>query len=251
MVTGAAGGLGGGLVRALVAAGATAVIAADLDEPAGFASPVVPRRLDVGDEDATLALVDEVEGSTGPIALWFANAGVATGGGPERGEADWTAQWRVNVMGHVHAAKALLPRWLERGEGHLITTASAAGLLTTLGDGIYATTKHAAVGFAEWMAITYGDQGIRVSCVCPGALNTPMLARAAGGDTDEASKRIGGGDVLGPDEAAARIVAGTIEERFLILTHPDMHDLILRKADDPERWIRGMRRMWARTQQAR
>jgi NAD(P)-dependent dehydrogenase (short-subunit alcohol dehydrogenase family) len=140
---------------------------------------------------------------------------------------------------------------LARGEGHLVTTASAAGLLTTLGDGIYATTKHAAVGFAEWMAITYGDQGIRVSCVCPGAVHTPMLVASTGGDAEKAAQAIGGGAVLRPDEAAARIVAGTIEDRFLILTHPEMHDLVVRKAGDPERWIRGMRRMWARTQELR
>jgi NAD(P)-dependent dehydrogenase (short-subunit alcohol dehydrogenase family) len=127
-----------------------------------------------------------------------------------------------------------------------VTTASAAGLLTTLGDGIYAATKHAAVGFAEWMAITYGDRGIRVSCVCPGAVHTAMLVGATGRDADQAAAAIGGGAVLTPDEAAARILAGTVEERFLILTHPEMHDLIVRKAEDPERWIRGMRRLWAR-----
>jgi NAD(P)-dependent dehydrogenase (short-subunit alcohol dehydrogenase family) len=247
VVTGAGGGIGGALVRALVGAGAAAVVAVDLEAPTGFSAPVVPRRLDVGDGAATLALVDDVEDSIGPIALWFANAGVAGGGGPEVPDAGWNEQWRVNVMAHVYASRALLPRWLERGEGHLVTTASAAGLLTTLGDGIYATTKHAAVGFAEWIAITYGDRGIRVSCVCPGAVHTAMLAAAASGDADTAATAIGGGDVLSPDEAAARIVAGTIEERFLILTHPDMHELIVHKAEDTERWIRGMRRLWART----
>jgi NAD(P)-dependent dehydrogenase (short-subunit alcohol dehydrogenase family) len=248
VVTGASGGIGSALVRALVAAGAVSVIAVDLEPPSGLTGPVVPRRLDVTDGAATQALVDEVERSIGPVALWFANAGLAGGGGPERPDSAWLGQWQVNLMAHVQASRALLPRWLERGEGHLVTTASAAGLLTTLNDGIYAATKHAAVGFAEWMAITYGDRGVRVSCVCPGAVHTAMLV-ATTGDAETAAAAIGGGAVLSPDEAAARIVAGTIEERFLILTHPEMHELIARKAEDPDRWVRGMRRLRARSQQ--
>ena len=121
-------------------------------------------------------------------------------------------------------------------------------MLTTLGDGVYAATKHAAVGYAEWLAITYGDQGVRVSCVCPGAVDTPMLRGGAGGDADRAAAVIGGGDVLPAAGAAERIVAGVTEDRFLILTHPDMHELVVRKAQDPERWIRGMRRLWGRAQ---
>ena len=132
--------------------------------------------------------------------------------------------------------------------GYLITTASMAGLLTTLGDGVYATTKHAAVGYAEWLAITYGDRGVRVSCVCPGAVDTNMLRSGAGGDALKASAAIGGGEVLPPDEAAERILAGVAEDRFLILTHPELKTLLVRKAEDPERWIGGMRRLWKRTQ---
>lgn len=251
VVTGAGGGIGGALVRALVAAGALAVIATDLEAPSGFDGPVTARSLDVTDDDATRRLVEEIESDIGPVALWFANAGRAGGGGPDKPDAVWNGQWQVNVMGHVHAARALLPFWLERGAGHLVTTASMAGLLTTLGDGVYAATKHAAVGFAEWMAITYAAQGIRVSCVCPGAVNTAMLAGSAGGDVEKAAAAIGGGDVLSPDVVAAEILAGTIEERFLILTHPAMHELIVRKAEDPERWIRGMSRLLARTRDLR
>ena len=255
VVTGAAGGIGSALVRGLAGAGARTIVATDVqappvgDFPGGGA--VVARSLDVADEAATRALVEEVETAFGPVDLWFANAGLAGGGGPEASDAAWERQWQVNVLAHVYAARALLPGWLARGEGHLITTASMAGILTTLGDGVYAATKHAAVGWAEWLAITYGDQGVRVSCVCPGAVDTPMLRGGAGGDASKAAAGIGGGEVLDADEAAARILAGTVEERFLILTHPEMAELIARKGSDPDRWIRGMRRLWARTQELR
>jgi len=264
VVTGAAGGIGSALVRRLIAIGATAVVAtdvafsgvqalaADLNGDAGTArggGRVFPRALDVTDGAATSALVEEIEDTLGPIDLWFANAGLSGGGGPEQPDDVWDRQWQVNLMAHVHAARALVPGWLARGEGHLVTTASMAGVLTTLGDGVYAATKHAAVGFAEWMAITYGDQGVRVSCICPGAVNTDMLRAGAGGDPAKASAVIGGGEVLEPDEAAARIVAAVTEDRFLILTHPDMHRFIVRKAEDPERWITGMQRLWVRSQE--
>lgn len=248
-MTGAGGGIGGALVRVLMDAGAKTVVAADLEPPVGLPSAVLPQQLDVTDEEATRAMVADIEGSIGPIDLWFANAGLAGGGGPEAPDTVWDRQWQVNVMAHVYASRCLLPGWLARGEGHLITTASAAGLLTTLGDAVYAATKHAAVGFAEWMAITYGDQGIRVSCVCPGAVDTAMLSASTGGDAKKAATSIGGGEVLPAESAAARIVAGTTEDRFLILTHPDMHELIVRKAQEPDRWIKGMRRLWARTQE--
>jgi NAD(P)-dependent dehydrogenase (short-subunit alcohol dehydrogenase family) len=256
VVTGAAGGIGGALVKALVGAQARAVVAVDVVPPElgtitageGGETEVVTRQLDVTDEDATRALVNDLEGSIGPVEMWFANAGVGGGGGPETPDSNWDLQWHVNVMAHVYAARALLPSWLARGEGHLVTTASMAGLLTVVGDGVYATTKHAAVGFAEWLAITYGAQGVRVSCICPGAVDTAMLRGSGGGDAAKAAAGIGGGSVLPPDEAAGRILTAVAEDRFLILTHPEMHALIVRKAEDPDRWIRGMQRLWARTQ---
>jgi NAD(P)-dependent dehydrogenase (short-subunit alcohol dehydrogenase family) len=251
VVTGAAGGIGSALVRGLVGAGAGTVIATDLEAPVVTdhdADRVLARRLDVTDETATHALVAEIEDSVGPIDLWFANAGLGGGAGPESPDSIWDAQWRVNLMAHVLAARAVLPGWLARGEGHMVTTASMAGLLTTLGDGVYAATKHAALGFAEWLAITYGAQGIKVSCVCPGAVDTAMLRGSAGGDAARAAAGIGGGDVLTPDDAAALIIAAVTQDRFLILTHPEMHQLVVRKADDPDRWIRGMQRLWARTE---
>lgn len=252
VVTGAAGGIGGGLVRALAGAGARVVVATDLEQPdvgGAGSTEIVLRRLDVTDEIATGALVADIESSIGPVDLWFANAGLAGRGGPDVPDSVWEGQWQVNVMAHVHAARALLPGWIARGEGHLITTASMAGLLTTLGDGVYAATKHAAVGFAEWLAITYGAQGIRVSCVCPGAVDTAMLRAGAAGDAVKAAAGIGGGEVLAPDAAAALIVDAVAQDRFLILTHPEMQELVVRKAQDPDRWIKGMQRLWARTQE--
>ena len=257
VVTGAAGGIGSALVRALVVAEAKAVVAADVvapsvpkpsAEPGGGRAQVVSRQLDVTDEAATQALVTEIEESIGPVELWFANAGVGGGAGPETSDAMWDRQWQVHVMAHVYAARVLLPSWLARGEGHLITTASMAGLLTVVGDGVYASTKHAAVGFAEWLAITYGAQGVRVSCVCPGAVDTAMLRASASGNATKAAAGIGGGEVMPPDEAASRILAAVTEDRFLILTHPEMHELVVQKAEQPDRWIRGMQRLWARTQ---
>ncbi len=248
VVTGAAGGIGGALVRALTQAGATAVVAADLVTPPDQGPHTHPRQLDVTDEAATRVLITNTERDLGPVDMFFANAGIAGAGGPEAPDNTWQRQWQVHVMAHVYAARALLPGWIERREGHLITTASMAGLLTTLNDAAYAATKHAAVGFAEWLAINYGAQGIRVSCVCPGAVNTEMLRSGAGGDAVKAAAAIGGGDLLSPDEAAARILAAVAEDQFLILTHPDMQQLTIRKAEDPERWVRGMQRLRARAQ---
>jgi NAD(P)-dependent dehydrogenase (short-subunit alcohol dehydrogenase family) len=249
VVTGAAGGIGGALVHALLQAGASKVVATDIKVdalPSG--DNIVPRALDVADSGATQALVESIESELGPIDFWFANAGVAGGGGADAPDAIWDLQWRVNVLAHAYAVRALLPGWIARGEGHLITTASMAGILTSLGDGVYAATKHAAVGFAEWMAITYADQGIKVSCICPGAVDTAMLRGGAGGDPGKASAVIGGGEVLPPDEAAARVIQAVTEDRFLILTHPEMQTFIERKAADPQRWIKGMARLWGRAQ---
>src|SRR5271165_7004794 len=224
VVTGAAGGIGGALVRGLLERGARTVVAADLDlggvellsEELG-AGRVAARVLDVSDEDATRVLVEEVERTIGPIDVWFANAGLATGSGPEAPDEDWDRQWRINVMSHVYAARVLLPGWIERGEGHLVTTASMAGILTAAGDAAYSATKHAAVGFAEWLAFTYAGRGVQVSCICPGAVDTAMLRAGGEGDAARASAVIGGGEVLAPEQAAERILADLQQDLFLIL----------------------------------
>jgi NAD(P)-dependent dehydrogenase (short-subunit alcohol dehydrogenase family) len=243
---------GGALGRALVAGGARSVIATDivaegverLGEELGAA--VVGRVLDVADEAATASFVDEIERTVGPIDVFFANAGISTGGGPDAPDEIWHRQWQINVMSHVYAVRALLPRWTERGAGHLVTTASMAGILSAMGDAPYSATKHAALGFAEWVAFTYGGQGVRVSCICPGAVDTAMLRGGAGGDAAKASAVIGGGDVLSAAQAVETILAELAEDRFLILTHPEMKQFITGKAENPERWIRGMTRHWSR-----
>jgi NAD(P)-dependent dehydrogenase (short-subunit alcohol dehydrogenase family) len=254
-VTGAAGGIGGALVRALIDGGARTVVAADVDlagverlsEELG-GSRVLAHELDVTDERATHALVAEIEAGVGPIDVFFANAGLATGTEPEDPDADWDRQWHVNVMSHVYAARALLPGWIERGEGHLVTTASMAGILTATGDAAYSATKHAAVGFAEWLAFTYADRGVRVSCICPGAVDTAMLRAGAEGDAAKASAAIGGGEVLDPEQAVERALDALTRDEFLILTHPEMHEYVVGKAQEPQRWIRGMTKLRARAQ---
>jgi NAD(P)-dependent dehydrogenase (short-subunit alcohol dehydrogenase family) len=254
-VTGAAGGIGGALVRALLDRGASNVVAADLDGDgverlAGEFPPgtVLPRVLDVTDEDATRALVEDIERTVAPIDVWFANAGVSTGSDADTPDETWDLQWRVNVMAHVYAARTLFPGWVERGEGHLVTTASMAGILSAAGDAAYSATKHAALGLAEWLAFTYAGRGVRVSCICPGAVDTAMLRAGASGDADKASAIIGGGDVMAPERAAERVLDELLEDRFLILTHPEMHNFVVGKAQEPERWIRGMAKLWARAQ---
>lgn len=242
VVTGAAGGIGGELVRGLGERGAQAVVAVDLEGTGA------DHALDVADEDATRALIEDVERNIGPIDMWFANAGVATGSGPDAPDEEWERQWRVNVMSHVYAARAMVPRWTERGAGHLITTASMAGILSAVGDAAYSATKHAALGLAEWLAFTHRSQGVRVSCVCPGAVDTAMLRAGAGGDAAKASAIIGGGDVMTPADAARRILDGVAEDRFLILTHPEMQQFAVVKANDPERWIGGMSRLFSAAQ---
>lgn len=250
VVTGAAGGIGSALVHELIRRGAQTVIATDLrvgelnalyDGTPG----VLTRGLDVTDEAATHALVEEVEDRIGPIGVFFANAGIATGAELDTSDDVWLHQWSVNVMPHVYAARALIPRWVERSNGHLVVTASMAGLLSSLRDAAYAATKHAAVGAAEWLAIRYADDGVRISCICPGAVDTAMLRRGGGGggDAAKAAAAIGGGAVLGSDDAAIRILDQLAEGRFLIMTHPEMQEFVVAKATDPDRWIRGMVRL--------
>lgn len=254
VVTGAAGGIGSACARAFAAAGARGVVVADLDaagaetvagEIRAAGGHAIAVAADVGTEAGNLELIGRAEEKFGPIDLFHANAGVAVGQGIAAPDDVWDLVWRVNVMAHVWVARALVPRWIERGGGYLITTASMAGILTSLGDGPYAATKHAAVGFAEWLAITHGAEGVRVSCLCPGAINTKML-RGALESAAQASSVIGGGAVMEPAEVASLVVQAVRDERFLILTHPEMMEYVQRKATDRDRWLRGMQRLWER-----
>ncbi len=246
VVTGGASGIGRGLVERLSAEGMR-VVAVDIDGDAvadvAAAAGAVGRGLDVTDGPATGALVAEVEAELGPIDLFCMNAGVATAGGVELSDAEWQRTWDVNVMAHVHAVRAVLPGMLARGSGHLLHTASAAGLLTNIGAAAYAVTKHAVVALAEWLAVTYGDRGITVSCLCPQFVATPMLdVFDAGGEM----RAWVDGLAVTTEEVADAVVEGLLDGRFYILPHPDVAGYYATRATEPERWLAGMRKLQAR-----
>src|SRR5436190_18257623 len=253
VVTGGASGIGRALAWRLAEEGARGVVVADLDAPGAqaVASDIGARALgvgcDVADEQQVADLVARAEEAFGPVALFCANAGVAVGTDLDTPEETWELALGVNVRAHLYAAKALVPGWLERGEGYFLATASAAGLLTQIGSAPYAVTKHAAVAFAEWLSVTYGDRGIRVSCLCPQGVNTPMLN--AGADTEDAPKATDvvrmAGNVLEPEQVADAVVDTLREERFLVLPHPEVLTYFQRKGSDYDRWLAGMRRLQA------
>ena len=193
----------------------------------------------VANEEDIVRLVQQTTEAYGPIDLFCANAGIfGEFGGAEVPNQEWQKIWDVNVMSHVYSARAVLPGMLARGSGYLLHTASAAGLLTQVGAAPYSVTKHAAVAFAEWLAIAHGDAGIKVSCLCPQGVRTQMLLGADG--KRESFLRAG---ALEPEEVAECVIAGLAEERFLILPHPEVAEYFQHKADDYERWLRGMRRL--------
>jgi NAD(P)-dependent dehydrogenase (short-subunit alcohol dehydrogenase family) len=242
VVTGGAAGIGAALCRRFATEGARGVVVADRDadnalriaeEIGGLAV-----ELDVASGADLIRLVERATSHFGPIDLFCSNAGIATVGGVDVADAEWRRTWDVNVMAHVYAARAVLPGMLARGEGYLLQTASAAGLLTQIGSAPYALTKHAAVALAEWLAITHGDAGIRVSCLCPLGVETEMLRTALGGIGD--MLRAG---AMTAEAVAEAVVDGLAEERFLILPHAEVAEYFRHKADDYDRWLRGMRRL--------
>jgi len=240
VVTGGASGIGRSLCLRFATEGARAVVVADRDEE-GAARVAVecggePFALDVSDEAGVRALVAQAEERSGPVDLFVSNAGIGIGGGVEVPDDEWQRIWDINVMAHVYAARALLPGILERGEGYLVSTASAAGLLTQIGSAPYAVTKHAAVALAEWLAVTYGERGLKVSVLCPQAVRTAMTA---GGDGGAA----GVDGMMEPEQVADCVVEALDEERFLILPHPEVEEYMQRKAGDYDRWLRGMQRL--------
>jgi NAD(P)-dependent dehydrogenase (short-subunit alcohol dehydrogenase family) len=247
VVTGGAGGIGSALGRRFVAEGARAVVLADRDgaRAAEMAASIGPAAkgagCDVADDAAVAALVEEVEARDGPIDLYCANAGIGAGTGVEAPDSEWNEVWRVNLMSTVIAARHLIPRWVERGGGYLLVTASAAGLLTSLGDAAYTATKHAAVGLAEWIWITYGDRGVKVSCLCPQGVRTNMVfgKQAEGHIATAQVVKLG---VIEPEEVAGAVVEGLADERFLILPHPQVLEYFRNKAENHGRWLGGMKK---------
>jgi NAD(P)-dependent dehydrogenase (short-subunit alcohol dehydrogenase family) len=247
VVTGAASGIGRACAARFAQAGARVVIA-DLDEGAARDAAAgiegaVAIAADVSHEDQVVRLIKAAREHHGPIDLFYSNAGVAgPPGGPDGDDAGMQLAWEVNVMAHVWAARALLPEMTARGGGYLVSTASAAGLLTQLSGLGYSMTKHAAVALAEWLSITYADAGIRVSCVCPQAVNTPLLADAIEADPVGSAPMLAD-PVLEPEDVAEVVLQGIAEERFLILPHPDVARYMAFKGAQPERWLAGMRQL--------
>jgi NAD(P)-dependent dehydrogenase (short-subunit alcohol dehydrogenase family) len=240
VVTGGASGIGAALCRRFAKERARGVVVADRDgagaarvaeEISGLAVPT-----DVAVEADVQRLVARAVERFGPVDLFCSNAGIAIDGGFEVPDAEWRRIMDINFMAHVYAARAVVPGMIERGGGYLLTTASAAGLLSQIGSAPYAVTKHAAVAFAEWLSITYGDQGIKVSCLCPQGVRTGMLNEKSG----PPFLLMG---MIEPEQVADRVIEGLAAEQFLILPHPEVKEFIQRKTGDYDRWLRGMRRL--------
>jgi NAD(P)-dependent dehydrogenase (short-subunit alcohol dehydrogenase family) len=254
IVTGGASGIGRAMALRFADDGAKGVVVADLDGEGAQAVAdqigephAVAVRGDVATEDGVNELVERAEATFGAVDLFCANAGVAIGTDVATPDTEWDLSFAVNIRAHILAARRLLPGWLERGDGYFLSTASAAGLLTQIGSAPYAVTKHAAVAFAEWLSVTYGDQGLKVSCLCPMGVDTPVLREGLakpGGDEALGAKVVeAAGDLLQPEQVADAVVEALAEERFLVLPHPEVLTFFRRKADDYDRWLAGMRRL--------
>jgi NAD(P)-dependent dehydrogenase (short-subunit alcohol dehydrogenase family) len=247
VVTGGASGIGRAMARRFAAEGTRGVVVADLDgegaERVASEIGALAVTCDVTDPDHADRLIGAAESAFGPVDLFCANAGVAVGEDMAT-PAEWDLAFGVNIRAHIVAAERLLPGWLERGSGYFLATASAAGITSQIGSAPYAVTKHAAVAFAEWLSITYGERGVGVSCLCPMGVNTAMLA----GDLNSVGVRVvrAAATVLEPEDVADGVVEGLRDERFLILPHPEVLEFFQRKAADYDRWLAGMRRLQAR-----
>jgi NAD(P)-dependent dehydrogenase (short-subunit alcohol dehydrogenase family) len=245
VITGGGSGIGAAMARRFMLDGAKTVVLADID---GRSAQIVAAEiggesatLDVTDEKATAELIRRVEANHGRIDILCLNAGIPTDGSVDAPNEDWQRTWEVNVMAHVYASRLALPGMLERGEGYIVTTASAAGLLTNIGAAPYSVTKHAAVSLAEWLAVTYGTQGIGVSCLCPMFVDTPMLDAFAG-HTDEMRDWVEN-LAIDVDDVATAVADGIREEKFLILPHSVVLEYFQRKSLDYDRWIAGMQQL--------
>jgi NAD(P)-dependent dehydrogenase (short-subunit alcohol dehydrogenase family) len=254
LVTGGANGIGRALCERFAAEGASGVAVVDLSSEAagavadGLGGVGLGLAADVASEEDIVAAITATEARFGPVDLLVCNAGIGAMDGLDAPVDVWRRVWDVNVMAHVLAIRAVLPGMLARGDGYVLTTASAAGLLSQIGDAPYTVTKHAAVGLAEWVAITYGDRGIKVSCLCPQGVNTALLAAANQGTAGAVVTSQG---VIEPSDVADAVIAGLAAEQFLILPHPEVLDYVQRKATDRDRWIGGMRKLQRRIRDAR
>ena len=241
VITGGASGIGAAMARRFATESPRRIVIADRDLTGAthLADEVdgIAYEIDVASADQTAAMVETIEDSEGPIDLFCANAGYGIAGDEQDPPETWDRMWHVNVMAHVHAARSLVPRWLERGHGYFLSTASAAGLLTNLKAAQYSVTKHAAVAFAEWLAVTYGDRGIKVSCLCPMGVKTPFL------DAASEFHELLDPYAIEPEQVADAVVVGLDAEDFLILPHPEVQRFVRNKAEDPDRWIGGMQRL--------
>ena len=244
VVTGGASGIGRALCRRFKAEGTQAVVVVDMNAAGAEAVATeiggVAMTADVSKEEDVLNVINKTEQDIGPIDLFCSNAGIARSGGVETPDKAWQKSWEVNVMAHIYTARTLVPRMIERGGGYLLNTVSAAGLLNQIGSASYGVTKHAAIGFGEWLAMTHSHQGIKVSVLCPQAVRTAML-------TDNKSTRAASVDgLMEPEELAEVVIDGLRAERFLILPHPEVLEYMRRKTGDYDRWLKGMNRLQER-----
>jgi NAD(P)-dependent dehydrogenase (short-subunit alcohol dehydrogenase family) len=247
VVTGGGAGIGRALARGLAAAGARVVVNdLDAEAAAAVAGQVAgyPVPGDASTEQGVRDLIATAREHLGAIDIYCSNAGIAVGTDPDTPEEVWQRAWDVNVMAHVRASRELLPEWLERGRGCFVVTASAAGLLTMLGSAPYSVTKHAAEGYAEWLAATYAHRGLTVHCICPQGVRTSMLAGSG-----RAGQVVLQDAAIEPEQVADALLAGMAEGRFLILPHPQVADYYQLRAGDPDKWLRGMNRMQQRIEE--
>jgi NAD(P)-dependent dehydrogenase (short-subunit alcohol dehydrogenase family) len=247
VVTGGGGGIGRAIARRLAAAGARVVVndrdpaaaEAVATEIGGWAAPA-----DVSTAAGIGSLIGAAREHVGEIEIYCSNAGVAAGSGEDSPEETWQRSWDVNVMAHVRASRALIPGWLARGRGRFVVTASAAGLLTMLGSAPYSVTKHAAVGYAEWLAATYGHRGLQVHCICPQGVRTSMLS-GSGRAGDVVLQQT----AIEPEAVADALSDGMADGRFLILPHPEVAGYYTLRASDTDKWLHGMSRLQQRIEE--
>jgi len=244
VVTGGASGIGRALCQRFALEGAKAVVVADVNEEGARAVAQeikgIAATCDVSKEEDVVRLVESTEEKVGPIDLFCSNAGIMVLGGVEAPNEGWQRIWEINVMAHVYVARAIIPRMIERGGGAMLITASAAGLLSQIGSAPYSVTKHAAVGLAENIDITYGDQGIKVFALCPQAVRSEMTRDHEGGGV------AGVDGLMEPEQLADAVMDGFRSDTFLILPHPEVETYMRRKTSDYGRWLKGMRKLQAR-----